>query len=257
MNDENYTGVTTGTVATACSLAVFSFSTSFLASTSVFVASEYVFALFLNEIRNNKFKRFVQTATYIPHFISMVVFCGIITDFFSSRGIITSFLAMFGGPRINYVGSNDYFRHIYVWTDVWKGLGWSSIVFISALTAIDQQLYEAATIDGANKWQMFRKITLPYVIFVTTPYLIQSFIGNITSFNTIFLLTGGGPTVKGSGDIAGHTDLLVTWLYKMTIDNYKYNAGSIIGILTFMITASITLICYRNSKAYKEEDTFQ
>ena len=71
------------------------------------------------------------------------------------------------------------------------------------------------------------------------------------------MLTGGGPVELGSGDIAGKTDLLVTWLYKMTIDNYKYNAGSIIGILTFLITAFISLVCYRNSKAYKEEDTFQ
>lgn len=141
--------------------------------------------------------------------------------------------------------------------NLYIGIPYTMLMTSGILMNIPSDLYEAATIDGANKWQMFRKITLPYVIFVTTPYLIQSFIGNITSFNTIFLLTGGGPTVAGSGHIAGHTDLLVTWLYKMTIDNYKYNAGSIIGILTFMITASITLICYRNSKAYKEEDTFQ
>ena len=141
--------------------------------------------------------------------------------------------------------------------NLYIGIPYTMLMTSGILMNIPSDLYEAATIDGANKWQMFRKITLPYVIFVTTPYLISSFIGNITSFNTIFLTTGGGPTLKGSGDIAGHTDLLVTWLYKLTVDNYKYNAGSIIGILTFLITASITLICYRNSKAYKEEDTFQ
>ena len=140
--------------------------------------------------------------------------------------------------------------------NLYIGIPYTMLMTSGILMNIPKDLYEAATIDGANKWQMFRKITLPYIIFVTTPYLISSFIGNITSFNTIFLTTGGGPS-KGAGNIAGHTDLLVTWLYKLTMQNSKFNAGSIIGILTFLITAFITLICYRNSKAYKEEDTFQ
>ena len=109
-----------------------------------------IFSLLINELRSTKLKRFVQTATYLPHFISMVVICGIITDFFSSNGIITNLISYFGGSKINYVGSNEHFRHIYVWTNLWQGFGWSSIVYISALTGIDQQLYEAATIDGAG-----------------------------------------------------------------------------------------------------------
>ena len=125
------------------------------------------------------------------------------------------------------------------------------------LMNIPTDLYEAATVDGASKSKMFFKITLPYVVFVTTPYLISSFIGNINSFNSIFLLTGGGPTITTGTYKAGETDLLVTWLYKLTIDNGDYNTGAVIGILTFIITATITLIAYRNSKAYKEEDTFQ
>ena len=130
--------------------------------------------------------------------------------------------------------------------NLYIGIPYTMLMTSGILMNIPKDLYEAATIDGANKWQMFRKITLPYIIFVTTPYLISSFIGNITSFNTIFLTTGGGPS-KGAGNIAGHTDLLVTWLYKLTMQNSKFNAGSIIGILTFLITAFITLICYRNS----------
>ena len=104
---------------------------------------------------------------------------------------------------------------------------------------------------------MFFKITLPYVIFITTPYLIGSFVGNINSFNTIFLLTNGGPGIVGETYSAGQTDLLVTWLYKLTIDKGEYNTGAVIGIFTFLITATITLITYRRSKAYNEEDTFQ
>ena len=126
---------------------------------------------------------------------------------------------------------------------------------------IPADLYEAAKVDGTSRMKMFFKITLPYVIFITTPYLIGSFVGNINSFNTIFLLTGGGPSLinlaTNANYVAGETDLLVTWLYKLTINEGSYNTGAVIGIFTFIITATITLITYRRSKAYNEEDTFQ
>jgi hypothetical protein len=121
------------------------------------------------------------------------------------------------------------------------------------LMNIPADLYEAATVDGANKGKMFWKITLPYIIFVTMPYLTSSFIGNINSFNTIFLLTGGSPEVAGYK--AGGTDLLVTWLYKLTIDSGQYNTGAVIGILTFIITATITLISYmKDAQAFNPMD---
>lgn len=140
--------------------------------------------------------------------------------------------------------------------NLWVGIPYTMLQTSGILMNIPTDLYEAATIDGANKRQMFFKITLPYIIFVTTPYLIGSFVGNINSFNIIFFLTGGGPMFEGSA-LTGQTDLLVTWLYRLTIENDKYNLGSIIGILTFMVTSAITLVTYRRSKAYKEEDTFQ
>ena len=152
------------------------------------------------------------------------------------------------------MGDNLILIKMLLW-GMWKSLGWSAIMYIAAISGIDQELYEAATVDGASNSKMFFKITLPYVIFVTTPYLISSFVGNINSFNTIYLLTGGGPTYTGYQ--AGGTDLLVTWLYKVTIDQGSYNTGAVIGIFTFLITVTITLITYRRSKAYNEEDTFQ
>ena len=142
--------------------------------------------------------------------------------------------------------------------NLWVGVPYTMLQTSGILMNIPTDLYEAATIDGANKNQMFRNITLPYIIFVTTPYLISSFIGNINSFNIIYLLTGGGPSIPGyEASQSGATDLLVTWLYKLTIEKYEYNAGAIIGIITFLITSTLTLITYRRSKAYKEEDTFQ
>ena len=140
--------------------------------------------------------------------------------------------------------------------NLWVGIPYTMLMTSGILMNIPKDLYEAATIDGASKVTIFFKITLPYVIFVTTPYLITSFIGNITSFNIIYLLTGGGPAVPG-GWVAGQTDLLVTWLYKLTVEQNNYNLGSVIGIITFILTATGTLLTYTRSRAFKEEEAFQ
>ena len=165
----------------------------------------------------------------------------------------------FLGLGSDYKGGEFVPKLMIIIINMWIGIPYTMLMTSGILMNIPADLYEAATVDGASKTKMFFKITLPYVIFVTTPYLISSFIGNINSFNTIFLLTGGGPTITDGLTTykAGGTDLLVTWLYKLTISEQMYNAGAVIGIFTFLITATITLITYRNSKAYKEEDTFQ
>ena len=117
--------------------------------------------------------------------------------------------------------------------------------------SIPVSLEEAAKVDGANAVQRFFKITLPYMLYVTTPYLIVTFTGNVNNFNIIYLLSGGDP-VTDLASTAGKTDLLVTWLYKLTIDKQYYNIGAVIGILTFIILAVGALLTYRNSKSYKE-----
>ena len=226
-------------------------------------------ALLINK-KEVKFKKFWRTifilTIAIPQFITLLVMrnllagTGPINTMLKDLGLISesiNFLQFGSATATTVVNGNVWLaRGTVLVINLYIGIPYTMLMTSGILMNIPKDLYEAATIDGANKWQMFRKITLPYVIFVTTPYLISSFIGNITSFNTIFLTTGGGPG-KGEGSIAGHTDLLVTWLYKLTMEDSKFNAGSIIGILTFLITAFITLVCYRNSKAYKEEDTFQ
>ena len=116
------------------------------------------------------------------------------------------------------------------------------------------ELDEAAKIDGANAVQTFFKITLPYMLFVMTPYLITQFTGNINNFNVIFLLSGGNPTPVDA--TAGKTDLLVTWLYKLTVDKNYYNLGAVIGIMTFIVLAIVALVTYRNTASYKDEEGF-
>jgi arabinogalactan oligomer/maltooligosaccharide transport system permease protein len=121
---------------------------------------------------------------------------------------------------------------------------------------IPEELYESARIDGASPMVTFFKITLPYMIFVTTPYLITTFTGNVNNFNVIYLLTGGGPGEVGK--TAGQTDLLVTWLYRLSTDNpVRYNIASVIGIIIFVISASMSLITYNRSSAAKNEEDYQ
>lgn len=217
-------------------------------------------ALLINNkyIRAKKVWRTIFVLTIaIPQFISLLA----VVNLLSPSGPINSMLINLGiiDQGIEFLGnaSNGYLPKVMViLINMWVGIPFTMLMTSGILMNIPADLYEAAVIDGANRRQVFVKITMPYVIFVTTPYLISSFIGNITSFNIIFLLTGGGPSVSG-GLKGGQTDLLVTWLYKLTVDNREYNIGSVIGILTFIITATGTLITYRRSKAFKEEDAFQ
>lgn len=197
----------------------------------------------------------------IPQFISLLAMRnllsgqGPVNQILMNLGWIDSAIGFLG---LNTTGDNPYIaKFMVILINMWIGIPYTMLMTSGILMNIPADLYEAARVDGASKPKMLFKITFPYIIFVTTPYLISSFVGNINSFNTIFLLTGGGPTVTGGTYKAGETDLLVTWLYKLTIDNQEYNTGAVIGIFTFLITATITLIAYRRSKAYKEEDTFQ
>lgn len=194
----------------------------------------------------------------IPQFISLLAMRRLLGQYGPINGLLMD-LGWITKP-IGFVGavagdSEILAKVVVIFVNMWLGIPYTMLMTSGILMNIPSDLYEAATVDGASKTKMFFKITLPYVIFITTPYLISSFVGNINSFNTIFLLTGGGPAYPGYA--AGGTDLLVTWLYKLTIDNGEYNTGAVIGIITFIITSTITLVTYRNSKAYKEEDTFQ
>ena len=134
--------------------------------------------------------------------------------------------------------------------NIWVGVPYTLLQLTGVLQNIPEELYEAAKVDGANAVQRFFKITLPYMLYVTTPYLIVTFTGNVNNFNIIYLLSGGDP-VTDLASTAGKTDLLVTWLYKLTIDKQYYNIGAVIGILTFIILAVGALLTYRNSKSYK------
>jgi arabinogalactan oligomer/maltooligosaccharide transport system permease protein len=126
---------------------------------------------------------------------------------------------------------------------------------------IPEDLYESAKIDGANVWQQYTKITLPYMLFITGPYLLTSFIGNMNNFNVIYLLSGGGPTNSEASSAAGtvgYTDLLVTWLFKITTGaESKYYMASVIGVLIFVVVAVLSAIIYNILPSNKNEEDYQ
>lgn len=121
-------------------------------------------ALLLNEVKNMKFKRTVQTITYMPHFVAMVVLCGIITSFCQTNGLINQIIAFFGGTKTNLLMRKEYFYPIYIVSEIWKNIGWDSIIFLAALSGIDQEQYEAARVDGAGRIKQMIHITLPGIL---------------------------------------------------------------------------------------------
>ncbi|MBO4277167.1 MAG: sugar ABC transporter permease [Clostridia bacterium] len=220
-----------------------------------------ILALLINKkgLKGKKLFRtlFILTIA-VPQFISLLAVRNLLGEYGPFNSLLQS-LGWISEP-IGFLGlkagdSEMLAKVMVIIVNMWVGIPYTMLMTSGILMNIPSDLYEAGRVDGASTTKMFYKITLPYVFFVTTPYLISSFVGNINSFNTIFLLTGGGPTYTGYQ--AGGTDLLVTWLYKVTIDQGMYNTGAVIGIFTFLITATITLVTYRRSKAYNEEDTFQ
>ena len=154
-----------------------------------------------------------------------------------------------------FLSNADWARTLVILVNLWVGIPYTVMQVTGILKNIPAEQYEAARIDGANAFQQFRKITLPYMIFVMTPYIITQFTGNINNFNVIYLFTRGDPL--GVGNTAGDTDLLVTWLYKLSVDQQKYNIAAVIGILTFLVLSVVSLITYRSSGSYKNEEGFK
>ena len=215
-----------------------------------------VMALIINR-KDTMFKGLWRTilslTIAVPQFVSLLI----IRTMFKSEGAVNNLLIEMGliSKALPFFTDATWAKVTIITINMWVGIPYTVMSVTGILQNIPAEQYEAATIDGANVFQQFVNITLPYMIFVMTPTLISSFTGNINNFNIIYLLSGGGPTYVG--DSAGQTDLLVTWLYKLTIDNQEYNLAAVIGILTFVVLASVSLITYRNSGSYKDEEGFK
>lgn len=189
----------------------------------------------------------------VPQFVSLMV----IRSMVQPQGIINRLLLDNGliDSALPFLTNATWARMLVIIVNCWVGIPYTIMQVTGILQNIPAEQYEAATIDGANGIQQFTNITLPYMIFVMTPYIITQFTGNINNFNVIYLLTRGEPVRVGM--TAGDTDLLVTWLYKLSVDQQKYNLGAVIGIFTFVVLSAVSLITYRSSGSYKNEEAFK
>jgi len=189
----------------------------------------------------------------VPQFVSLLI----MRTMLQPQGAVNVLLHNMGliDKALPFFTNTMWARITVIVINLWVGIPYTMMQVTGILKNIPGELYEAAKIDGASTNQTFWKITLPYMLFVTTPYLITSFTANINNFNIIFLLSGGDPTPVGY--TAGKTDLLITWLYKLTIDKKFYDIGAVIGILTFIVLAVVALVTYRNTASYKDEEGFQ
>ena len=224
--------------------------------------SNYIFGMIVSLLINRKGTRgkgvwrfcFVLSCA-VPMFVSLLI----MRTMLQPEGAVNVLLRNLGliaqDASLPFFTDPTWARVTVIIINIWVGVPYTLLQLTGVLQNIPEELYEAARVDGANAFQIFFKITLPYMLYVTTPYLITTFTGNVNNFNVIYLLSGGDP-VTDVGATAGKTDLLVTWLYKLTIDKQYYNIGAVIGILTFIILAIGALLTYRNSKSYKEEGGF-
>ena len=219
-------------------------------------------AIMINKkgIKIKKFWRTVLVVTIaVPQFISLLY----ISNMLAPNGIVNGILMNLGwiDKAIPFWTDGTLAKVMIIIINIWIGIPYLMLIETGIIMNIPQDLYESARIDGANVWQQYTRITLPYMLFVTGPYLLTSFINNINNFNVIYLLTKGRPnmTFAVEGNTPGETDLLITWLFKMTAENAgtaNYKLASVIGIMIFIVCAVLSLIVYNIMPSNKNEEDF-
>lgn len=186
----------------------------------------------------------------IPGFLSLLIMRNL---FNAEFGPINQMLLKIGIKGPEWLSDPTWAKATIVLVNTWLGYPLSMLLIIGILTTIPRDLYEAAEADGASAFYKFRKITFPSVMFSLSPILIGQFMGNINNFNVIYLLSGGGPA-NSKYQFAGHTDILITWLYSLSITNRRYNFAAVISIFLFLIIAFFAVLSFRRTRSFKEED---
>ena len=224
--------------------------------------TNYFFGMILAIVINRKdthakgFWRFCFVlSSAVPQFVSLLIMRTMLQPEGAVNVLLRSLGLIAPDASLPFFTDPTWARVTVIVINIWVGVPYTLLQLTGVLKNIPGELYEAATVDGAGPVKTFLHITLPYMFYVTTPYLIAAFTGNVNNFNVIYLLSGGDP-VTNLSSTAGDTDLLVTWLYKLTVDKQYYNVGAVVGILTFIILSIGALITYRHSKSYKEEGGF-
>ena len=187
-------------------------------------------ALLLNELQVSKVKRSIQTIIYFPHFLSWIIFGSIIMDLLSPQnGIINKLLNLLGHESIYFLGDNKYFQQTIIWTDVWKNFGYGTVVYMASITSIDPSLYEAAAIDGANRWKQTWHITLPGMRMIIVLMMVLS-LGNVLNAGFDQVYNMYSPIVYETGDI------IDTMVYRLGLENAKYGPAAAVSIFKSVVS---------------------
>ncbi|KKC50011.1 MULTISPECIES: sugar ABC transporter permease [unclassified Paenibacillus] len=208
-----------------------------------------IFAILLNEIRSMRYKKLVQTVVYLPHFLSWVILSTIVIGIFGYYGVVNTVAGMFGFDPKLFMADSGIFRQLLIGTDVWKEFGYNSIIYLAALTGINLNLYEAAAIDGANRWQLIRHVTLP-ALTTTVVLLGVLSLGNVLNagFDQVYNLYN--PLVYSTGDI------LDTWVYRLGLQNLQYSLATAAGLFKSVISFVLIFISYRLAYRYADYTVF-
>lgn len=205
-----------------------------------------ILALLINELRSKIFTKSVQTITYLPHFISLVVVCGMIKDFTTETGIINDIIKVFGGTPTTMLNNPRYFVPIYVISDIWQGIGWGSIIYLAALSGIDAELYEAARIDGAGRWRQTLSITIPSIIpTIITMLLLR--VGQMMNIGYEKIILLYNPLTYETADV------ISSFVYREGLQNFQYSYSTAVGLLNSVI--NFILVFGANMLSKKFNDT--
>lgn len=204
-----------------------------------------ILALLINEVKSQGYKKVVQTVTYLPHFISLVVVTGIIKDFTMSTGLITDIVVFFGGERQSLIQNPNLYRTIYIVSDIWQGIGWGSIIYLSALAGVSEDLYEAAAIDGAGRWKKLVNVTIPAIMPTIVTMLIMR-LGQVLGSNyekTILLYN------EATYETA---DVISSYVYRVGLLDRDWGYSAAIGLFNSLINVILLLITNKISKKLTE-----
>lgn len=208
-----------------------------------------IISILLNEVKNHRFKRSVQTIIYLPYFISWVILAGIIQDLFAKEGLINQFLGIFGAEPVFFLGNKYAFLGVLIGTDVWKNFGYNTVVYLAAITGIDETLYEAAKIDGANRFQQIWNVTIPGIAPIVVLMMILN-LGNVLNagFEQIFNLYN--PLVYETADI------IDTFVYRISLVEANYSLGTAVGLLKSVVSFILIVTSYKIANKYSDYTVF-
>ncbi len=198
-------------------------------------------ALMINEVKCIKYKKLVQTATYLPHFISLVVVCSLVKSFVGETGAVTALLSLFGVEKANMLMNPNYFAGIYVGSGIWQEAGWSSIIYLAALSGVDEQLYEAATLDGAGKLRQIWSVTIPCIMSTIVSLLIMK-LGQMMSIGYEKIILLYNPAIYDTADV------ISTYVYRKGIQEYSWSYSTAVGLFNSVVNFVLLILSNTMSK---------